>query len=110
LDVHAAGIEPLFFLLKAPSMAATAEKAQHEPHWPWSLTSVTTPSGRLSKESGTVTALLAWNEIVAIDLTRRRERPRTVSRYSSLVMSANWLRAVVKECRPAFARMLWALM
>ena len=31
-----------------PSIAPVTAKAQHEPHWPWSLTAVTTPASRQS--------------------------------------------------------------
>ena len=33
-------------------MATTAENAQHEPHWPWSLTPVTAPFLRQSTSDG----------------------------------------------------------
>ena len=33
-------------------MATTAENAQHEPHWPWSLTPVTAPLLRQSTSDG----------------------------------------------------------
>ena len=35
---HLVDTLPLLNRLYAPSIAATAEKAQHEPHWPWSWT------------------------------------------------------------------------
>jgi hypothetical protein len=35
----------------APSMAAVAEKAQHDPHYPWSLTGLTAPLVIQSTES-----------------------------------------------------------
>ena len=43
-------------------MAAVAEKAQQEPHWPWSLTGVTTPLVRQS----TVAARgpVAWGAVL----------------------------------------------
>jgi len=34
-------------------MAPVAEKAQHEPHWPWSFTGVTAPLVVQSIEAGT---------------------------------------------------------
>uniref|UniRef100_A0A0A9AGX8 Mir2 n=1 Tax=Arundo donax TaxID=35708 RepID=A0A0A9AGX8_ARUDO len=39
-------------ILLIPSTAATAENAQHPPHWPWSLTSATAPRSRQSTASG----------------------------------------------------------
>ena len=42
-----------------PSTAAIVEKAQQLPHWPWSLTSVTTPFCRQSTDGGTSRIVVA---------------------------------------------------
>ena len=53
VPLQAAATVPLAFELYAPSMAATAEKAQHDPHCAWFLTALTMPGvERQSKASG----------------------------------------------------------
>ena len=41
------------------SKAETAEKAQQEPHWPWSFTSFTTPDSRQSMRAPAVMGVAA---------------------------------------------------
>jgi len=82
----------------APSTAPVVEKAQHEPHWPWSLMGVTAPLLRQSTESGAVNSGFTF-----IALKRRKLRhclywkpPASLAALnSSMVMSANWLSATV---------------
>nr|CAB3481713.1 unnamed protein product [Digitaria exilis]CAB3483790.1 unnamed protein product [Digitaria exilis] len=59
--------EVRFLVLMAltPSTAAIVENAQHEPHWPWSLTSVTAPFWRQSTDAGRSRGGGGWPAVAA---------------------------------------------
>jgi hypothetical protein len=46
----------------APSVEPVVENAQHEPHWPWSLTGVTAPAAFQSTDAGSA-ALGVWRSV-----------------------------------------------
>merc|ERR1712013_778796 len=72
----------------APSMPPVVEKAQHEPHWPWSLTGVTAPaSTQLTEE-----ALVSGKRVgVLLEAPSMWPEYPSICLYSAWDQSENWL-------------------
>ena len=77
------------------SKAATAEKAQHEPQWPWSLGGLTPPSAIWSTNLGFAVAVLELPE-ATLAVVEDFLYPKYLVLNSSFERSANLLRALLK--------------
>jgi hypothetical protein len=50
-----------------PSVEPVVEKAQHEPHWPWSFTGVTAPLSVQSTDVGSASTFVDSSDVLTLD-------------------------------------------